>query len=90
MRELGFQFEATDPAESSPIDINDALEVNRAWCRMPECPEKRYLAERFVLGRSGEGALRGVRRRVRRWYRWRAYQMLWNRLTKAQTVVSSA
>lgn len=95
MIERGFQFEEPEMLEEGeepekdrvPVDEKDAAIVQKAWQDMPDCREKKYLAERYVFRRSGGKALRGLKHESKRWCIWWAYQMMWNRLTKAQHVV---
>ena len=72
----GFQAEYVDGPSVRSFDERDAWLIDCAWRSLPECEEKDYLVERYCRKRSGDRALRFIRRRDREAYRFRALCMI--------------
>lgn len=72
----GYRQEYADVPSSRAFDERDAWLIDCAWRSLPECEEKEFLVERYVWKRSGDRALRFIRRRDREAYRFRALCMI--------------
>lgn len=72
------QENAQAESKFSEFDSKDAELLDRVISRIPCCPEKDWLVERFVWRRTGERALRGVRFALRKFYRDRAMRMVFS------------